>query len=222
MTNKSFIPRKDREFLVWIINFLKQLNPMLSRLVFPSSEYQLLSSLRDDFSTKLNLAEEPATRTKVTVKNKNDARKLLEKTVRNDIKEFLNFNRALTGGDRETLGLPIYKTGRTPAKVATEHPDCDIDSSQIRRLIIHFFRQGGRHSKAKLDDQHGMEACWAILAVPPLSISELFHSSFDTHSPLVLDFDECDRGKRVYFAFRWENTRGEKGPWSEIIFAVIP
>jgi hypothetical protein len=30
------------------------------------------------------------------------------------------------------------------------------------------------------------------------------------------------RGKTVYFALRWENTRGEKGPWSEIMSAIIP
>ncbi|MDR1524107.1 MAG: hypothetical protein LBS79_02475, partial [Tannerella sp.] len=142
MTTKDFIPEKDRDFLQWVINFLKQLNVMLSRLGFPSNEYQLLSSQRDDFSTKLTIAEEPATRTRVAVKNKTVARDLLEKTVRHDIKEFLNYNRALTDGDREALGLPVYKTGRTPSKVAGEHPDYDIDSSEIRQLTIHFFGHG--------------------------------------------------------------------------------
>jgi hypothetical protein len=31
-----------------------------------------------------------------------------------------------------------------------------------------------------------------------------------------------DRGKKLYFALRWENTRGEKGPWSEIHSTIIP
>jgi hypothetical protein len=120
-------------FLTWAINFLKVLNGMLSRLGFPSTEYSVLTSQRDDFSAKLTLAEEPATRTKVTIMNKNLARKLFEKTIRGDIKEFLNFNRNLTEGDREALALPVYKTGRTPAKIAEEHPDYDIDNSEIRR-----------------------------------------------------------------------------------------
>ncbi|MDR2362267.1 MAG: hypothetical protein LBD91_06005 [Prevotellaceae bacterium] len=29
-------------------------------------------------------------------------------------------------------------------------------------------------------------------------------------------------GKTVYFALRWENTRGEKGPWSDIMSATVP
>jgi hypothetical protein len=45
---------------------------------------------------------------------------------------------------------------------------------------------------------------------------------FDTNSPLDIEFTEEDRGKVVWFAVRWENTRGEKGPWSEIYFAIIP
>jgi hypothetical protein len=34
--------------------------------------------------------------------------------------------------------------------------------------------------------------------------------------------EDTDRGKTVYFCLCWENNRGEKGPWSEIVFAVIP
>ncbi|MDR0609502.1 MAG: hypothetical protein LBG58_15030, partial [Planctomycetaceae bacterium] len=63
---------------------------------------------------------------------------------------------------------------------------------------------------------------WAILDTPPTKISDLTHSSFDTRSPLTLEFDEDQRGKCVYFCLRWENTRGIKGPWSEIISAIIP
>lgn len=38
----------------------------------------------------------------------------------------------------------------------------------------------------------------------------------------TLTFDENQRGKTVYFALRWENTRGEKGPWSQIVSSIIP
>jgi hypothetical protein len=29
-------------------------------------------------------------------------------------------------------------------------------------------------------------------------------------------------GKRLWFAARWENTTGQKGPWSEIMCVIIP
>jgi hypothetical protein len=158
----------------------------------------------------------------VTVKNKNDARKTLEAAIRQDIKEYLNFNHFLSDGDRDALGLPVYKTERTPAPIAQTHPDCDVDSSEIRQLTLHFFEQGKKHTKAKPPGQHGVEIRWAILETPPRSIDDLIHSNFDTHTPFTLAFDEFQRGKTVYFCLCWENTRGEKGPWSEIINAIIP
>jgi hypothetical protein len=222
MSNKDFIPRNDRLFLQWVNNFLKQLLTMLTRIGFPQTEYQLLSSQYADFAAKLDLAEEPATRTTVTVQNKNDSRAALEKTLRLDIKEFLNYNRSLTSGDRDALKLPIYKTTRTHSPVATKHPGHELDTSEMRLLKILFYDLDNALSKAKPFGQHGVEIRWAILGAPPRSIDELIHSSFDTHSPFVLSFDEYDRGKTVYFCLCWENTRGEKGPWSEIFSAIIP
>ncbi|MDR2292639.1 MAG: hypothetical protein LBE11_04100 [Prevotellaceae bacterium] len=128
----------------------------------------------------------------------------------------------VTDEDRDGLGIPIYKTTRTPAPVATTYPDFDVDSSVIRRLTIHFYDSGSRKSKAKPAGQHGAEIRWAILDAPPVSIGDLIRSSFDTHTPFTFEFDENQRGLTVYFCLCWENTRGEKGPWSEIISAVVP
>ena len=40
-------------------------------------------------------------------------------------------------------------------------------------------------------------------------------------SPHTLDYDFSERYHAAWYALRWVNTRGEKGPWSEIISAVI-
>jgi hypothetical protein len=43
-----------------------------------------------------------------------------------------------------------------------------------------------------------------------------------TRTPHVLEFTEPQRGQTVYLALRWQNEKGEKGPWSEIQSTVIP
>jgi hypothetical protein len=217
-----YLPRKDREFLAWVINFLKYLFPSLARFNFPNDEYQTLSSQRDDFAHKLEVAEEPATRTKPAVQAKNTARKTLETNIQQDVKEFLMFNRLVTNEDRDNLGIPIHKTTKTPSPVADEAPDADVDTSVIGHVGIHFFRKGSRHRKGKLPGQHCVEVAWLVSDVRPTRWDELIHSSVDTNSPFVLVFENDQRGKTVYFALRWENTRGEKGPWSEIYSAIIP
>ncbi|MDR1273488.1 MAG: hypothetical protein LBK12_02965, partial [Odoribacteraceae bacterium] len=66
------------------------------------------------------------------------------------------------------------------------------------------------------------EIRWAISETPVVNVDDLTHSAFDTRTPFNLEFRGEERGKAVYFCLRWENTRGEKGPWSEIQSAIIP
>jgi hypothetical protein len=37
-----------------------------------------------------------------------------------------------------------------------------------------------------------------------------------------MTFDLDQRGLRLYSAFRWENQKGEKGPWSDVFETIIP
>jgi hypothetical protein len=97
-----------------------------------------------------------------------------------------------------------------------------VDTGTRRRLVI-TYRDEGSKRRGKPAGVHGIEVRWAILDTPPVHISELAHSSFDTNPPLTIDFEEDQRGKRVYLAGRWEISReGEKGPFGDIEEAVIP
>jgi hypothetical protein len=86
---------------------------------------------------------------------------------------------------------------------------------------IHFGVHDSR-SKAKPAGQHGAEIAWVIAGDTPKSWKEFTHSSFSTRSHLRITFELENRGKKLYFALRWENTRGEKGPWSAIHNTIIP
>jgi hypothetical protein len=218
----NYIPGSDRMFLTWINSLLKYLLASLARFGVPGERYQQLAVQRDDFSQKLDTAEEPATRTKLTVLAKDKVRKKLEADIRQFVNQYLAYNPEVTDVDHEGLGIPIHSKGRHPSPLATTYPDFDVDSSMIRRLTIHFYDQGSVKSKAKPAGQHGAEIRWAILDTPPVDVKELIHSSFDTRTPFTLEFEGHECGKTVYFCLCWENTRGEKGPWSKIVSAIIP
>ena len=128
----------------------------------------------------------------------------------------------VTDVDLEEMGLPARPTGTShPAPVAKRAPFIRVIPGEIRTVVIEYGNADtGR--KGKPEGQHGPECCYVISDHPVTSLDELIHSTFDTNSPLVLEFREEDRGKIVYFALRWENTRGEKGPSSAIFSAVIP
>ncbi|MDR3262138.1 MAG: hypothetical protein LBT78_09955 [Tannerella sp.] len=162
----------------------------------------------------------PETRTPVITLAKQEARKGYEPPLRQLI-QMMEHNPRISVEDLKAMGIAIPDHTNTPAPVATTYPVYTIDSSVIRFLKLHFHDQNSLH-KGKPRGQHGAEIRWAILTAPPANVNDLTRSAFDTSSPFSLEFDEADRGKTVYFCMRWENTRGEKGPWGEILFAIIP
>jgi hypothetical protein len=201
---------------------MRHLVSMIELLGIPPAEYELLQAQGNTFKTALSLIEDVDTRTRTNIREKNDARKALESHVRSVVSEFMAHSTRLTNKQREMLGIPIYKKTRTPAPVAETYPDFDLDTNMLRRIKIHFYDKGKKKTKAKPEGQHGAEIRYAILEAEPKDVMQLNHSLFDTHTPFTLEFIDADRGRKVYLALRWENTRGEKGPWSPFANAVIP
>ncbi|MDR0703690.1 MAG: hypothetical protein LBF88_01750 [Planctomycetaceae bacterium] len=164
-----------------------------------------------------------AARTKIILEQLRETEKVFRAVYRQLYTGFLKKSPLVTDDDLIAMSLPKRYTGRgVPSPIATTYPECYIDTSIIRRLIFHFFDQSKFKSKAKPFGQHGVEIRWVILTAPPKDIDELTNSSLSVKTPFMLEFGEKDRGKTVYFCLRWENTRGEKGPWSEIHNAIIP
>jgi hypothetical protein len=221
MPDSDFLPRKEAEFYAWVATFFTYLIANLSRFGISSSVLSPLTALRDDFNAKYMAAQAPSTRTKATVLAKNYALKALKQAIRAFIREYLTFNHLVTDADRDNLGLPVHKTDRTPVPDPTTYPWFMIDSSIIRMLIIHF-RDSLSENRAKPFGVHGVEIKWGFSETPILNPEDLPHSTFDTRSPYRFEFSGEDRGKTVWFCLRWENTRGVKGPWSEIVSAIVP
>jgi hypothetical protein len=164
--------------------------------------------------------QDPTQRTPFITFLKNEKRKTYEKELQILIR-MLECSPLVSDDDRRSMGIVIRDTTPTPVKPPKTYPEFTVDSSMIRCLRISFWDLGSK-SKAKPHGVHGAEICWAILDKPPVLVEELVHSNFDTRSPFELTFEENERGKSVYFCLRWENTRGEKGKWSEIVMAIVP
>jgi hypothetical protein len=62
----------------------------------------------------------------------------------------------------------------------------------------------------------------SVSTTPVTDPNHLTHSRLATRSPMRIFFEPELRGATVYFAARWQNRRGELGPWSDISVAIIP
>ena len=155
-------------------------------------------------------------RTKSIVANKDAAMITLEnrlKSIFGDIPQS-----ALTMDDRSLLRLEKPSTTRTPVPVPTTFPVGKINSTNRLEHSISFTNEDGKHGKPE-----GVRGCqiWCKEGEPALDEKQLLFLGTDTASPFLKKYSIADAGKTIHYWLRWENTRGETGPWSAVVSATI-
>jgi hypothetical protein len=140
-------------------------------------------------------------------------KKLSKKELRLYNKAYLLYNPAVSDDDRAAMGLPIHKSGRSPVQKPETAPQLLPDAA-TRRIIKVYYKDEGASRRGKPAHVKGIEIKWAKLKEAPQDITELINSAFDTNPPLALEFQEHERGEKVFLCGHWEIQReGEKGPW---------
>jgi hypothetical protein len=167
-------------------------------------------------------------------KNKDTRTRLiiLEKiAARKDLKPFYQEGRRMVKGnpntsDEERIAIFIAPNARPKhpiIPVTNTPPEVHVDTSMPMRLTFNYWEEGRDDGSKAMPHGAGSVECWsAILDHAPEHIDELTHVEVDFQSPLVMDWDNSDRGKTLYYVLRWVSPTGEKGPWTVIMKVIIP
>ena len=220
MSVNRTIPTRDFDFNVWQANIAQTALDNREKWLLDAEWLdKMFVPARDAWNNAWEAYKNPATRTIVINAAKKQKRadyeKLLYLLVGN-----LKMNTRVTSEDRHAAGIVMRNRKPAPIGVPTTYPFATIDTSIIRRLTVRF-RDSDSMSLAKPRGVHGAEIRWMIAEEMPAT-NELANSSFDTRTPCMFEFKDSQRGKLVWFCLRWENNRGEKGPWGEMISAIVP
>jgi hypothetical protein len=221
MNNADYIPRSDGKFLAWVKNlFAYVLMNAMRWNITPSSWSHIDPPMITAYEDALKKTEDP-NRGKADTQVKNQTRDALKKETRKYVKGYLEYNPLVTDDDRVHMGLPIHDTKPTPVSDPETTPDATVETPSPGVVEFHIVdSKSGK--KAKPAGVHGCEIRWIVADTVPEDWDQLINSSFSTRTPVRISFKGPDRGKTLYFALRWENTRGVKGPWTEIMNAIIP
>lgn len=216
----SYIPRSDEAFNTWQKNLISYLETHGTAMKIPQDAVTGLKSFQQTFESALEKCKDP-NHGKLDVAAKNDAKEAYIQAIRDFVKGYL-YNPAVSDGDRRSMEVPSeHHHSPSPVPDPVTYPEAEVETSLIRWLIIHY-RDMGSKNKAKPHGIHGAELRWDMADTPLTDPQAMPHSEFDTASTFKLEFKDQDRGKTVYFALRWENTRGHKGPWSGVYSAIVP
>jgi hypothetical protein len=217
---KNYIPSKEADFIVWLGN-------LIAVCKLHITDWNLLETVLTELETlytrikELHENAKSVSFTKGDMQEKNAKKKEARKMVAIFVRNNLQNNYAMTDEGRTALGIPIHDSTHSPQSEPKTIPVVETETPQPRVIRIKF-RAENAERWGKSDDAHGLECKWVLSDTAPTHIDDLIYSEFATSSPMELVFDESDRGKKIYFAVRWENGTAKKGRWSDIMSAIIP
>jgi hypothetical protein len=219
MTAKDYIPRRDADFNIMQNNVYKDASENAAVWLIPQAAIDIIDKLRLRWNSAYAAYCDPAKRTKSITQEKNDARKAYVSALRGFIQGQIMHNFKIDDGDRLGMGLPVYDRTPTPAAPPATRPEIDIDFSQISRHVLHV-RDSQTRSAGKPPHTIGFEVRRHLGKNQP-DYAEMLVVDLAIRSPYMLVYTTDVRTQMAWYAVRWVNTHGEKGPWSEIISAVI-
>jgi hypothetical protein len=224
MSKKSdYVPKKDADFDVWLKQLcqyvaLKTSGTNAERSHIPKEATEKLDAAYADWYTHYSLTLKPHTPAETLAKNL--ARKRAEKVARPFVNQYLKFE-PVTDADRVNISIHNKDTILTPIPKPPTRPAFTLRAYGNRVVRIDFWDEGAS-TKARPYGYDGAIVHWALLDEPPARPDDLASHFKATKRPYDLEFSEDQRGKTLYVALRWENDKGDLGPWSDILSTIVP
>jgi hypothetical protein len=217
----DYIPRADGKLSTWAQFLFETLDAKYKAWgIDPLSFGLIYPTLIQAFADALAKLDDPNHGPADTAA-KNAARKELVDAIRPYVKEYLEYNHMISDADRTSIGLPVHDTDptRVPVPDSWALPTVNLEGPGVIKIFVTDSKSGKR---AKPEGVHGYEIGYTVSAEHVANWDELLHSGFSTGNAIEFSFESEKRGLIFSFATRYENSRGEKGPWSEIIHVIIP
>jgi hypothetical protein len=173
------------------------------------------------YFTRYKLWADPATSTSLALDNLKDAEEVFFPLYR-EFHATVKASPLVSNADLEEMGFPPRGTGeKSPHPV--DRTFIDLNVIPLGNLVLNVaFEDRDTGSSAIPYYLTGAVIYYSVSDTPVVNQNELIASRLATRSPYELIFTPDQRGKNVYLAARWQNRRGELGPWSEIVTAIVP
>ena len=220
MTQSDWMPSKKEEQLTMGKSWLPTLNEKQMELGIPAEKITKFIEALNAADTENSI---PAgERSKVSNTRLNAAFTTLIGEMR-DVKRRYFFVPPLTNADLIRLGLKPKDTIPTTISVPKVRAVGKIvlKGSGSLELLIAPEMEISEDKRA----YYGCKIAYAVMnadAPAPQSEKELTESMFTRRKKEAFIFQPQDATKKIYFSLRYENSKGQPGPWCPIFSAVIP
>ena len=222
-SGEHYMPRPDGDFSAWAQHYYDAVEKWYSVQGFDPND---LTNLKKALETWLALYPAHVAaqqRAEGARQAKDAARAALEKQVR-PVTNFVQGYPKTTNADRAEMGITVRDTSPTPAPAPSSRPLALVESGQRLTHQLRLVDESTPTRRARPAGVLGAEV-WVKLVdadqPAPTDPTALTFLTMTTKPSFRAEFKAGEGGKTAVYMARWVNTRGEKGPWSEVTTATV-
>lgn len=217
------IPTKDSALLSFATNFQDVTSTVPANWGLLAADATLLGTQVAAFASALTVATTPATRTKITVAQKDTAKAAMLVTLRGQVKRVQAFP-GVTLAMREEAGLQPYNPP-SPQPAPASAPVLTVVAVLSNRQTIRIADQFTPTKRAKPFGVTCAQIFTYLTAgpdeLPPANIDAWTGQGTVARSGFTLEYPESAAGKTAWIVARWQNSKCQTGPLSTRATAIV-
>ena len=218
----DYIPRPDAEFDSWQTTWLTYAAANAAALgLDPLIDIPAIQAAQGSWDTDYDghLTAQASAQAATAAK---DAERATYVALLRSFSQQIQQRTGTTDEQRGGLGITIPDTIPSPVPVPTTAPVLNIVTSERLRHVVEASKtalEGG--GLGKPTGVRGVQL-WRKIGDPaPASEAELEFVNEFTRTRMTLDYQMTQGGETVYYQARWVGTRGDVGPWGELVSATV-
>jgi hypothetical protein len=211
--SSSYIPAEDAHALEWMQVFASGLNSNPGLYGVSPANAAAVSAAVAIFASAYELVIDPATKTKVTVADKDDARANAEALCRLYATQ-IKAAAGISDGDKIAIGVRPPNPTREPIPVPQSSPLLSIIAATQGGQTLRYSDQFTPDSAAKPFGAVSLQLFVAIGTAPTANEDEATFLGSFTKNPIAVPFAPDDDGKVATYFAKWQSRKGDTGPWS--------
>lgn len=216
----DYLPSTDEALEAFGINFKDLITATPTVYGVTAADATAYAALLTDYSTRLETATQPNTRTVVTIGEKEISRAALVAKTR-ALAKIINAFPGTTNPMRQSLGLNPRDVEPTPVPAPTTRPQVTVSSTGVLRLVDEA-SPTRRAKPAGVIGAHIYMKLAEASAPAPTTRAETEYMGLVTRTinvPVALP--EGSAGKKLWILAQWVNEKGESGPISAVAGSLI-
>ncbi len=188
-----------------------------------AAEMTQMQTLVQTFVDNLALLDDPSTRTEVVRQEKDTAKAALVAFMRS-LGRRIQANPAVTAAMKVAATLPVHQTEPTPTPVPGTRATLKVVKVAGSNIVVLVTDELTPTRRARPAGYAGYELfSWVVSGteMPPADLEKWRYEGQSTRAEATIGYNAEDVGKTVIIVARWFNRKGQVGPVSDPVIAVV-